>query len=69
MAIAYEKLKNRKFDDVVQAYGTWETLLYALGVCCGDDPTDPGDLRFAYEEILRALPTMATVLCSAGFWL
>lgn len=69
MAITYEKLKNRKFEDVVQAYGTRETLLYALGVCCGDDPTDPRDLRFAYEENLQALPTMATVLCSPGFWL
>lgn len=69
MAIAYEELKNRKFDDIVQTYGVRETLLYALGVCCGDDPTDPRDLRFAYEENLQALPTMATVMCSPGFWL
>jgi acyl dehydratase len=69
MAIAYEKLKNREFGDIVQAYDTRDTLLYAIGVCCGDDPTDPRDLRFAYEEGLQALPTMATVLCSPGFWL
>lgn len=69
MAIEYDKLKNRKFDDIVQEYGVRDTLLYALGVCCGDDPTDVRDLRFAYEESLQALPTMATVLCSPGFWL
>jgi acyl dehydratase len=69
MAIDYQKLKNRKFEDIVQAYDTRDTLLYAIGVCCGDDPVDARDLRFAYEENLQALPTMATVLCSPGFWL
>ncbi len=69
MAISYEALKNRKFEPIVQEYGTRDTLLYAVGTCCGDDPTDPRDLRFAYEENIQALPTMATVLCSPGFWL
>lgn len=69
MAISYEALKNRNFAPITQEYGIRDTLLYAVGICCGDDPTDPRDLRFAYEENIQALPTMATVLCSPGFWL
>ena len=69
MAIDYDALKNRRFEPIEQSYGVKDTILYALGVCCGDDPTDSRDLRFVYEEGLQALPTMATVLCSPGFWL
>jgi len=69
MAIDYDALKNRRFEPIEQSYGVRDTILYALGVCCGDDPTDSRDLRFVYEEGLQALPTMATVLCSPGFWL
>lgn len=69
MAIDYNGLKNRHFEPIEQSYGIRDTILYALGVCCGDDPTDRRDLRFVYEEDIQALPTMATVLCSPGFWL
>src|SRR3546814_17070304 len=44
-------------------------MLYALGVGCGHDPLDPGDLRHVYEDGLLALPTMAVVLGYPGFWL
>lgn len=69
MAIDYHALKNRRFEPIEQSYDIKDTILYALGVCCGDDPTDRRDLRFVYEEGIQALPTMATVLCSPGFWL
>jgi acyl dehydratase len=69
MAISYDALKNRHFEPITQDYNARDTMLYALGVCCGDDPTDERDLRFVYEENLQALPTMATVLCFPGFWL
>lgn len=69
MAIDYQALMNRKFEPIEQSYGIKDTMLYALSVCCGNDPTDRRDLRFVYEEGLQALPTMATVLCSPGFWL
>ncbi|MGI6855125.1 MaoC/PaaZ C-terminal domain-containing protein [Mesorhizobium sp. 1B3] len=69
MTIDYQALKNRKFEPIEQSYDVKDTMLYALGVCCGDDPTDRRDLRFVYEEELQALPTMATVLCAPGFWL
>ncbi|CAN5224768.1 MaoC/PaaZ C-terminal domain-containing protein [soil metagenome] len=69
MTIQYEALKQRHFDDIVQSYGTRDTLLYALGVCCGSIPDDERDLKFVYEEGLQALPTMAAVMCTPGFWL
>jgi len=69
MSIDYERLKHRKFAPIEQQYDARDTILYALGVCCGADPTDERDLRYVYEENLQALPTMAAVLCSPGFWL
>ena len=35
MAIDYDKLKNRKFADIEQAYGVKDTMLYALGLGLG----------------------------------
>ena len=69
MAFYYTTLKNRRFDDVPQRYGESDTLLYALGIGLGADPFDLKQLRFVYEENLLALPTMAVVLGSAGFWM
>jgi acyl dehydratase len=69
MPIDYEKLKNWKFPDVKQRYTARDTILYALGVGAGSDPTDEDELRFVYEAELRALPTMGVVLGGPGFWL
>jgi acyl dehydratase len=44
-------------------------MLYALGLGAGADPLDRRDLRYVYEKDLVALPTMAAVLCTPGFWL
>ena len=44
-------------------------MLYALGVGCGSDPDEAGDLKFVYERGLAALPTMAVVLAYPGNWL
>lgn len=69
MALDYTALKNRHFKDVLQRYGESDTLLYALGIGLGADPFDLQQLRFVYEENLLALPTLAVVLGSAGFWM
>jgi len=69
MTIDYERLLNWKFDDIEHAYTKTDTILYALGVGLGTDPLDERQLRFLYEENLQALPTMAIVLGSPGFWL
>jgi acyl dehydratase len=67
--IDYDKLKNWRFAPVEQRYSARDTMLYALGLGCGSDPMDASDLPFVYEEGLQALPTMAVVLGSPGFWL
>lgn len=68
MSIDYDRLLAREFPVVEHRYTRKETLLYALGVGLGADPMDTGQLRFVYEKDLRALPTMAAVLASPGFW-
>lgn len=68
MSIDYDRLLAREFPVVEHHYTRKETLLYALGVGLGADPMDTGQLRFVYEKDLRALPTMAAVLASPGFW-
>jgi len=68
MAIDYQRLKGWPFDDVVQHYTARDTILYALGVGLGEDPTDANELTFLYEEGLKALPTLGVVLSRPGFW-
>lgn len=57
-----------RFDAVEQRYSPRDTILYALGVGYGDDPLDPGQLRYVYEAQLQAVPSMCSVLCQPGFW-
>jgi acyl dehydratase len=69
MTIDYEKLKNRPFDPVEQAYTTDQAILYALGLGFGTDPFDEQQLHFTFEEEgFSAVPTIAVVLASPGFW-
>jgi acyl dehydratase len=56
------------FPESRQDYKARDTILYALGLGVGDDPVDPGQLRFVYEKGLRALPTLGVVLAHPGFW-
>jgi acyl dehydratase len=69
VAIDYKKLMAWPFPDLEHTYAARDTILYALGLGCGSDPTDAQDLRFVYEEGLLALPTLAVVLGYPGFWL
>ena len=70
MAIDYDTLLNWPFPDVEQTYTEKDSILYALGVGLGNDPLDAGQLRYVFEEpTLIALPTMAAVLGTPGFWL
>lgn len=62
------KLLAWNFGEIEHSYTERDTILYALGVGLGDDPEDLRQLRFVYEENLLALPTMAVVLASPGFW-
>ncbi|MBT1160018.1 MaoC family dehydratase N-terminal domain-containing protein [Aminobacter anthyllidis] len=64
-----ERVLNRRFEPVEHHYSRKDTALYALGVGLGETPTDPRQLRFVYEHRMLALPTMAVVLATPGFWL
>jgi acyl dehydratase len=68
MPIQYDRLKSRRFPVLEHTYSTKDTMLYALGLGLGLDPMDEDQLRFTYEEGLKALPTMAVVLAYPGFW-
>jgi acyl dehydratase len=69
VAIDYFKLKNWPFADVEQDYSERQTILYALAVGMGYEPTDPRQLSFVYEKKLKAMPTMAVVLAHPGLWM
>lgn len=68
MPIDAQKLKSWPFQPIEQRYSARDTILYALGVGLGQDPLDREQLRYVYEDGLQALPTMAVVLGSPGFW-
>ena len=70
MAIVYETIKNWHFPDVEQTYTEKDAILYALGVGLGNEPTNPEQLKFLYENDphFQVLPTMAIVLAGPGFW-
>ena len=65
----YRKARDWQSGDVRQTYTAKDTMLYALGLGLGADPLDEKQLRFVYEKDLMALPTMAAVLASPGFWM
>lgn len=69
MAINYDKLMAWPFEDVRHRYTRRDTMLYALGIGLGVDPTDEDELRFVYEKNLVALPTFPVVLGYPGPWI
>jgi len=68
MPIDVATLKQWPFEPQRQTYTTRDTILYALGLGLGQDPLDPAQLRHVYEDGLQALPTLAVVLGSPGFF-
>lgn len=69
MALDAKKILNWKFPEIEHTYTEKDTMLYALGLGCGANPTDAEELKFVYEKRLAALPTMAVVLAYPGNWL
>ena len=64
-----QKILNWKFPEIEHTYSERDTMLYALGLGCGSDAAEVGDLKYVYEGGLVALPTMAVVLAYPGNWL
>lgn len=62
MPINYDELMQATSKDVPASYGDRETMLYALGVGFQRDPMDINELPFTYENGLKTVPTMATVI-------
>lgn len=62
MPIKYPDILSLTSDGFESTYRDRETMLYALGVGLGADPMNEKELPFVYENGLKALPTMATVI-------
>ncbi len=60
MPIDRDYLANAALEDVPFSYTEKDAILYALGVGCGSDPLDTGQLAYVSEHAgLRTLPTFA----------
>jgi acyl dehydratase len=64
-----EKISNLRLAPIEQRYEVRDTILYALGLGYGSDPLNEAELPFVYEESLRAVPSICSVLSHPGFWL
>lgn len=68
MAVDYATLLNYPVPEIRHRYTWRDTVLYALGIGVGADPSDPRQLPFVYEQGLQACPTLPLVLGHPGFW-
>lgn len=62
MKLNYEKIMAYDPGDIAVRYTKNDSILYALGIGIGMDPTDAGQLKYVYEKNLEAFPAMASVL-------
>jgi acyl dehydratase len=62
MAINYDAIMQLKASDRPFSYTDRDTMLYALGIGFGRDPLNEAELPFVYENGLRTVPTLSTVV-------
>jgi acyl dehydratase len=62
MPIDHAHVMSLTSTDQEFSYTERETMLYALGIGLGGDPMDKSELGFVYENGLKTVPTMATVI-------
>jgi acyl dehydratase len=62
MPIAYPEVLDLRAEGQSFAWTDRETMLYALGIGLGADPMNETELPFVYENDLKAVPTLATVV-------
>lgn len=62
MPINYDELMQAKSTGLTASYSERETMLYALGIGFGRDPMNERELPFVYENGLKTVPAMATVI-------
>lgn len=63
------ELLNTRLAEQETAYNSVDCILYALSLGFGEQPTDPRQLRYVYEEHLSSLPTLPLVLGWPGLWM
>src|SRR3546814_15170244 len=64
-----ERLLKEPPIETIAQHNLRDVILYALGVGVGvEAATSMDTLRFAYEQDIQVLPTMAAVLATPGFW-
>lgn len=61
MPIDIEKALGAELPQVSFSWDEEDIILYNLAVGAGDPPTDPQELRYAYEGDLVAIPTYGTI--------
>ena len=63
MAINYDALMAASLSDIPISYDDKDVVLYALGVGFGNNPQDPDELRFVFEQRgPHTVPTFASML-------
>lgn len=62
-------LVGERINRTEATYDIKDTILFALGLGFGSDPTDKKELQFVYEDGLKTLPTMSLVIGYPGFWM
>ena len=62
MPISYPEILSLKAEGVPLQWRDQDAMLYALGIGMGADPLDARELPFVYENGLKAVPTLATVV-------
>ena len=62
MPVTYDSLMSLKAVGDEFTYTDRETMLYALGVGMGRDPMNAAELPYVYENGLKTIPTMASVI-------
>ncbi len=68
MPIAYPAILDLASDAEPISWKDRDAMLYALGIGLGSDPLNEHELPFVYENGLKAVPTLATVLATtAGY--
>ncbi len=65
----YDLLMGLAPQTTEQTYTDKDTMLYALGLGLGYDPTNEAELAFVYEKSLKAFPTFPVVLGMPRAWL
>lgn len=68
MAFDAQRLRDWQIPEVSRNFSRRDTLLYALGIGLGADPSSEDELRFVLEDRLCALPSFGTVLAYPFLW-